>query len=727
MKMAEVAPPEIQEGDKLRLIQKRLKLLKQEISERSKKNYELERDVRFFDQRIALLINHRIAVEELSDRIGDGDRRVGVIKDELKCQRYGNLFYLLQTEPHYLAQLTRIVVLSEIDSLLQPVMFSLYGNQYEPREEYLLLSMFELVLKYEFEESENFNSLLRANTAISRMMTTYTRRGPGQQYLKLALEEPLHELLSQPDLLLEINPVKVYIEVHGYPKDENTQLTYEKAMDDPEVQLKTKIRIKKLVDIASLFLGIIVSSLNNVPYGIRWLCGAIRTLATEKYPEAQPEQINAMIGGFFLLRFLNPAIVTPTAHMLVEKQPSQNMRRNLTLIAKILQSMANKNIVTSHFKEEYMQPLQPFALEHVDLMQNFLRDLCEVSDFHENLEMEHYLSLSKNIKISITLNEMFKIHELMLQYKDDLALTEDDPLHILLDELGQAELQMSSLDNLTIHLPLTNKWGPSKQVLRTESIESTFSKKIESEAVKEQCRKLLVKMLCLRPCLMLENTLYDAVMKAQDEPSTDWGGLAEYLLHVYQAVEEFHSVLTNDALYYQELKEEAQLKLLKYEKFEMELKSLERVYEALDNHGNFLQEQLNAYKEYLVVVRNRAASIPKIQKRSSFGLSSSQGGPKVVRFSYNQLERDGVIVETNDIPEKRKADISVTVSSPEPGIYTVTLFYKGETSKAYETDLILEELLEKQHLSNPALHLNDFVVVDVKKTLLLLHKYFACN
>lgn len=32
----------------------------------------------------------------------------------------------------------------------------------------------------------------------------------------------------------------------------------------------------------------------------------------EKYPEAQPEQINAMIGGFFLLRFLNPAIVTPT-------------------------------------------------------------------------------------------------------------------------------------------------------------------------------------------------------------------------------------------------------------------------------------------------------------------------------------------------------------------------------------------------------------------------------
>ncbi|KAK3726915.1 hypothetical protein QZH41_016700, partial [Actinostola sp. cb2023] len=654
--MAAVGLPDVQQGDKLRSIQKRLKLLKHEISERSKKNYELEKDVRFFDQRIALLINHRIAVEVRSYLIVLGMEiaesvspltctynltPTRVIKDELKRQRYGNLFYLLQTEPYYLAQLTRIVSLSEIDSLLQPVMFSLYGNQYEAREEYLLLSMFELALKYEFEESENFNSLLRANTAISRMMTTYTRRGPGQEYLKLTLEEPLNELLSQPDLFLEINPIK------------------------------------------------------------------------EKYPEVSIEQVNSMIGGFFLLRFLNPAIVTPTAYMLVNKQPSQNMRRNLTLIAKILQSMANKNIVMSHFKEEYMQPLQPFALEHVDLMQIFLKDLCSVTDFHDNLEMEHYLSLSKSINISISLNEMNKIHELILQYLDDLALTEDDPLHVLLDELGAAEHQIPCMEDLTVHLPLSNKWGPAKQVLRTDSLESTFSKKIESEAVKEQCHKLLAKMLSLCPSLMREDTLYDAVQRAHTEYTTEWGGIADYLMHVYHSVDEFHNVLNNDNLFYQELKQEVHLKLMKCEKFEMELQSLQRVYEALDNHGNFLQEQLDAYKEYLVVVRSRAVSVSKVQKRSSFGLSSSQSGAKVMRFSYNQMEREGVIVESNDIPEKRKSDISVTVSSPEPGIYTVTLYYKGETSNAYETDLNLEELLEKQHISDPVRRDKEYIYISM--------------
>lgn len=37
-----------------------------------------------------------------------------------------------------------MVNLSEIDTLLQTVMFTLYGNQYESREEHLLLTMFQV-------------------------------------------------------------------------------------------------------------------------------------------------------------------------------------------------------------------------------------------------------------------------------------------------------------------------------------------------------------------------------------------------------------------------------------------------------------------------------------------------------------------------------------------------------------------------------------------------------
>jgi Ras GTPase-activating-like protein IQGAP2/3 len=49
-----------------------------------------------------------------------------------------------------LASLSRLVSLGEIDNLLQTVMFTLYGNQYDQLEEHLLLSLFKEVLQEEF-------------------------------------------------------------------------------------------------------------------------------------------------------------------------------------------------------------------------------------------------------------------------------------------------------------------------------------------------------------------------------------------------------------------------------------------------------------------------------------------------------------------------------------------------------------------------------------------------
>ena len=48
--------------------QKRLRELKGRISAQSKKNFVLERDVRYLDSRIALLIANRMALDEVSMR-----------------------------------------------------------------------------------------------------------------------------------------------------------------------------------------------------------------------------------------------------------------------------------------------------------------------------------------------------------------------------------------------------------------------------------------------------------------------------------------------------------------------------------------------------------------------------------------------------------------------------------------------------------------------------------
>lgn len=81
---------------------------------------------------------------EVASTLEEAEQPPGTVLDDRKTQQYGNLFFLLQTEPRHIAALCRLVSLSEIDTLLQTVMFTLYGNQYESREEHLLLTMFQV-------------------------------------------------------------------------------------------------------------------------------------------------------------------------------------------------------------------------------------------------------------------------------------------------------------------------------------------------------------------------------------------------------------------------------------------------------------------------------------------------------------------------------------------------------------------------------------------------------
>jgi len=58
-------PYSLQLSPKTTTAQKRLRDLKAKISAQSKRNFVLERDVRYLDSRIALLIQNRMALDEV--------------------------------------------------------------------------------------------------------------------------------------------------------------------------------------------------------------------------------------------------------------------------------------------------------------------------------------------------------------------------------------------------------------------------------------------------------------------------------------------------------------------------------------------------------------------------------------------------------------------------------------------------------------------------------------
>jgi Ras GTPase-activating-like protein IQGAP2/3 len=125
------------------------------------------------------------------------------------------------------------------------------------------------------------------------MMTTYTRRGPGQSYLKSVLSVRINSIIEQRDLDLEINPLKVFDQMvkdfeieKGEPYPHRTGLSSEEAAQNADVQEIIAPRVKTIMDITAAFLETIIASIDQVPYGIRWICKQIRSLTkvcVEKY------------------------------------------------------------------------------------------------------------------------------------------------------------------------------------------------------------------------------------------------------------------------------------------------------------------------------------------------------------------------------------------------------------------------------------------------------------
>jgi Ras GTPase-activating-like protein IQGAP2/3 len=199
--------------------------------------------------------------------------------------------------------------------------------------------------------------------------------------------------MELPDVDLEINPLKVYdklindiTEKHGscsLPKN----VSAEEAANHQDVQALIGPRVKTLMGIGASFLSAIMSSVDEIPYGIRWICKQIRSLVKRKFQDSTEAQKCSLIGGFFMLRYINPAIVTPQAYMLIGKEPQAKTKRILTLVAKLLQNLANKPTVT---KEQFMHVLNPFVEHNEARFQKFLNQICDVGDFYEALEVYRF-------------------------------------------------------------------------------------------------------------------------------------------------------------------------------------------------------------------------------------------------------------------------------------------------------------------------------------------------
>ncbi|XP_013931841.1 PREDICTED: ras GTPase-activating-like protein IQGAP3 [Thamnophis sirtalis] len=756
--------------------------LQEKLARGIRSNQQLESDLNLMDINIGLLVKNRITLqevvshckrltrknkEELSSRMEGGKENglKGLSQEKRKAlEAYQHLFYHLQTQPVCLARLLMQMPPNKSTRFMESVVFSLYNYASSPREAYLLLRLFRRALEEEIASRVTRpREILTGNPAVIRMVVSFYRNARGQNALRQILAEPVREVLQKRSLSIRTSPVEIY---RGWINETESQsgqkshlpynVTPQQALAHPEVQRRLDASLGHLLVLADNFLSAILSSVEKIPYGMRYMAKVLKATLTEKFPDASKEEIYKVVGNLLYYRFMNPAVVAPDGFDVLDFSAGAplhpDQRRNLASVAKILQHAAANQLFEG--ENSHLNVVNEYLEETHQKFRAFIDAACSVPEPEERFKMDRYSELVAITKpvVYITVGELVNTHKLLLEHQPSLAPDPQDPLHGLLQDLGEVPTVASLLGH-SLAQGATGAWEEASSQLSRTEVSLTLSGKyggVEAEAEGEAAagglwlstKQMLLDVIQSQPGDSLDEILHSKASEAEPKlqppfpqerlhrqllqrratghPQGPEGSphghlsLAEKKKNVLRNLERLALVGSagQPRALLSEIAQDIRSQRLHRQSRRGQLAKLQQTLRGLASKRRFYQEQVDYYQKYLRTCLDNLASADRPSKKQA-----------VLHYTAARLFEKGVLLEIEALPPNQLRNVIFDIlPSQEAGRFQVKAKFMGVDMENFQ--LSYQDLLQLQYEGVTIMKMFGRAKINVNLLIFLLNKKF---
>jgi len=368
--------------------------LRKTVVQHVRQNEMADQYITQLDIKIALLVKNKITLDEVVKHQKHFGGSVGNLltnteissKDPFdlkalnknsrrKLEQYQELFFVLQTQPQYLARLFKrlreqATPEKECERLKHLIM-GLFGYAQKRREEYYLLKLLTRSIKEEVDSCPSVKDYLRGNFFWGKVFGAYTKSPRDRKFMRDLLGPIVKDsVIDNPELDLESDPMQIYLRAieneqlcTGQRSRRNPDIPREEAIRDEETKRTFIAHLQDLRDIADQFFTALEELLFKMPYGVRYIAQQMFSCIVAKFPNDEQSHIMQIVGHWLWKSYLQPALLEPEKYGVVDRGLLQEHKRNLGEVAKVLGQIAAGRLFGPD--NVFLQPLNTYVGESI--------------------------------------------------------------------------------------------------------------------------------------------------------------------------------------------------------------------------------------------------------------------------------------------------------------------------------------------------------------------------